>query len=125
MNSAAPGADSGPSGQALADLDQAIRLEKSDNPVLARDHTNRGRLLALDHRNAEALAAWDAALAVVRDYEDAHRLRIDLLLKRKRHDNVIRSCDALIARGKATSAIYELRGLARASSKTSPAPLRT
>ena len=47
--------------QALGDLDHAIRLEKPDNPLLARDHTNQGRLLALEHRNAEALAAWDAA----------------------------------------------------------------
>ena len=39
------------------------------------------------------------------------------LLKLKRYDDVIRSCDALIARGKATPAIYELRGLARAERK--------
>jgi len=106
--------------QALGDLDQAIRLEKPDSTVLALDHTNRGRLLALDHRDADALAAWDAALKVVRDYPDAHRLRIDLLLKRKRYDDVIRSCDALIARAKATPAIYELRGLARAERKDFP-----
>ncbi|MFI5454652.1 MAG: protein kinase [Isosphaerales bacterium] len=106
--------------QALGDLDQAIRLEKPENPVLARDHTNRGRLLALDHRDADALMAWDAALKVVRDYPDAHRLRLDLLLKLKRHDDVIRSCDALIARGKATPAIYELRGLARSELKDFP-----
>jgi len=106
--------------QALGDLDHAIRLEKPDNPVLARDHTNRGRLLALDHRDALALAAWDAALKVVRDDDEAHRLRLDLLRKLKRHDDVIRSCDALIARGKATPAIYELRGLARAELKDFP-----
>ena len=33
----------------------------------------------------------------VRDYEEAHRLRLDVLLRLKRHDDVIRSCDALIA----------------------------
>ena len=74
----------------------------------------------LDHRDAEALAACDAALGVVPDYDEAHRLRIDLLLKLKRYDEVIRSCDALIARGKATSAIYELRGLARSELKDFP-----
>jgi eukaryotic-like serine/threonine-protein kinase len=42
------------------------------------------------------------------------------LLKRKRYDDVIRSCDALIARAKATSAIYELRGLARSERKDFP-----
>jgi tetratricopeptide (TPR) repeat protein len=103
--------------RALGDLDQAIRLEKPDNRVLARDHTNRGRLLALDHRDAEALAACDAALKIVRAYDDAHLLRIDLLRKLKRYDEVIRSCDALVARGKATTAIYELRSLARAERK--------
>jgi eukaryotic-like serine/threonine-protein kinase len=99
--------------QALGDLDQAIRLEKPGNLVVARDQTNRGRLLALDHRDDEALTAWDAALAAVHDYPEAHRLRLDLLFKRKRYDAVIRSCDALITRGKATPQIYELRGLAR------------
>jgi tetratricopeptide (TPR) repeat protein len=106
--------------QALGDLDQAIRLEKAANPVLARDHTNRGRLLALDHRDALALAAWDAALKVVPEYDDAHTQRLDLLLKLKRHDDVVRSCDALIARGKATPAIFELRGLARSELKDFP-----
>ena len=95
------------------DLEQAIRLEAPDNPVLARDHYNRARLLALDHHDSEALEACDAAIKVDRDYDDAHRLRIELLLRLKRYDDVIRSCDPLIARGKATSAIYELRGLAR------------
>jgi tetratricopeptide (TPR) repeat protein len=100
--------------QALGDLDQAIRFERPDNPVLARDHTNRGVLLALDHRDAEAMAAWDAALKVDHDYPEAHRLQLDQLFKWKRYDEVIRSCDVLIARPRATPAIYELRGLARA-----------
>jgi eukaryotic-like serine/threonine-protein kinase len=103
--------------RALADLDQAIRLEKPDNPVLARDHTNRGRLLVLDHRDSEALVACDAALKVVRGYDDAHLLRIDILRNMKRHDEVIRSCDAVVASGKATPAIYEVRSLARAERK--------
>jgi tetratricopeptide (TPR) repeat protein len=103
--------------RALGDLDQAIKLEKPDNPVLAQDHTIRGRLLLGERREPEALLAWDAALEVVPDYPEAHRLRIDLLFKRKRYGDVIRSCDALITRGRATSAIYELRGLARAERK--------
>ncbi len=99
--------------QALADLERAIRLERPDNRVLAHDHTNRGRLLALDGRMAEALAACEGAIERVRDHEEAHLLRLDLLLRLKRHDDVIRSCDPLIARGKATAAIYERRALAR------------
>ena len=56
--------------RALRDLEQAIRLEEPGNPVLARDHTNRGRLLHRDHREAEALAACEAALKVVPDYDE-------------------------------------------------------
>ncbi len=33
---------------ALADLEMAILHEKPDNPVLAQDHTNRGKLLYRD-----------------------------------------------------------------------------
>jgi tetratricopeptide (TPR) repeat protein len=99
--------------QALADLDRAMRLEKPDNPVLARDYTSRGRLLALDGRPAEALAAFESAIECVRDYPDAHILRLELLRRLKQHNDVIRSCDSLIARGKASAAIYERRGLAR------------
>jgi tetratricopeptide (TPR) repeat protein len=103
--------------RALRDLEQAIRLERPDNPVLARDHTNRGRLLYRDHREAEALAACDAALKVVPNYPDALRLRIDLLLAAGRYDEVIRSCDALMAGGTVRAPVAELRGLARAGLK--------
>ena len=42
------------------------------------------------------------------------------MFKRKRYDAVIRSCDALITRGRATPAIYELRGLARSERNDFP-----
>jgi tetratricopeptide (TPR) repeat protein len=99
--------------RALSDLEQAIRREQPGNPLLARDHVRRARLLAFDRRDAEALAACDEAIAVVRDDEEAHRLRLDLLLRLKRHDDVIRSCDILIARGRVSAALYERRALAR------------
>ncbi len=106
--------------RALGDLDQAIRLEAPDNPVLSRDHFHRAQLLALDHRDSEALNACDAAIKVDRNYDDAHRLRIESLLRLKRHDDVIRSCDSLSARGTGTSATYQLRGLAREEIKEFP-----
>ncbi len=106
--------------RALGDLEQAIRLEKPGNPVLARDQVNRARLLDNDHREAEALAACEEAIRVVPDYPDAHQLRIWLLLRARRYDDVLRSCDALIAGGKARSAIHELRGLAREAIKDIP-----
>jgi tetratricopeptide (TPR) repeat protein len=70
-------------------------------------------LLAAEGRDAEAIAACEAAIERVRDHPDAHLLRLDLLRRLKQHDDVIRSCDPLIARGKATAAIYERRALAR------------
>ncbi len=106
--------------EALSDLDQAIRLEKPDNAVVALDHTNRARLLALDGNLTAALAACEAAIARMPGREEAHRLRLDLLLKLKRHDDVIRSCDPIIVRGKASAAIYERRALARAETRDFP-----
>jgi tetratricopeptide (TPR) repeat protein len=103
--------------RALSDLKQAIRLEEPDNRVLARDHTNLGRLLHRDHRETEALAACDAALKVVPNDGDALRLQIDFLLAVRRYDDVIRSCDALMTGGGAAAKVAELRGLARAALK--------
>ncbi|MGC1722466.1 MAG: tetratricopeptide repeat protein, partial [Isosphaeraceae bacterium] len=106
--------------RALRDLEQAIRLEKPGDPVVARDHTHRGRLLDHEGRHEEALAAFEAALKVVPDYAEAHRLRLDLLGKLKRHSEVIRSCDALLAQGKPSAELYQLRGLAKESLKDYP-----
>ncbi len=57
--------------------------------------------------------ACEAAIERVGDNLDAHRLRLDLLRKAKQYDDVIRSCDAIIARGRASADIYALRALAR------------
>ncbi len=99
---------------ALDDLEQAIRLSAPGDPVRARDYTTRGRLLHHARREPEALAACETALKLVPNYPDAHRLRLDVLLALKRYDDVIHSCDALLARESPSVALYELRGLARA-----------
>jgi len=106
--------------RALLDLEQAIRLEDPGNRVLARDHTRRARLFHLDHREAEALAACEAALNVVPDSDETHRLRIDVLLKLNRFADAIRSCDSLLSQDKTSASLYELRGLARAGIKDYP-----
>jgi tetratricopeptide (TPR) repeat protein len=101
--------------RALRDLEQAIRCERPGERVLARDHTKRASLLlAFDHRESEALAACEAALAVDPDYDKAHRVRIPLLLKMNRYDALIRSCTALIDRKTAPPWVIEERGRARA-----------
>jgi eukaryotic-like serine/threonine-protein kinase len=88
--------------------------------VLASDHAKRARLLATEHREPEALAACDSAIKIAPNFEDAHRVRIDLLLNQKRYPEVERSCSALIARGKPTAVVYELRAFARSELKDFP-----
>ncbi len=105
---------------ALRDLEQSIKLAKPADVALASDHAKRARLLALDHREAEALAACDSAIKISPDFGDAHRLRIDLMLKLKRYSEVDQSCTALIARGRPPAVVFELRSLARAELKDFP-----
>jgi eukaryotic-like serine/threonine-protein kinase len=99
--------------RALRDLDQAIRLETPGKPVLARDQTSRGLLFFLAHDDAAVLVACNAALAVVPDHAEAHLLRVRSLLRLKRYDEALRSCDALLSRGKPLAEVYEFRRLAR------------
>src|SRR5262249_18401370 len=49
---------------ALSDFDQAIQRETTHSPYQVDDHVERGRLLLNDGKHAEALASFDAALAL-------------------------------------------------------------
>ena len=80
---------------------------------MAVDQTGRAKLLHREGRESEALAACEAALDVNPDFLEAHRLRIDVLRKLKRHREVIGSCDALVTQGKPSTELYELRALAK------------
>ena len=64
-------------------------------------------------REDEALAECNAALKITPGHFDASRVRVDVLRKLKRYDEVIRSCDALLNTGKPSSELYELRALAK------------
>jgi tetratricopeptide (TPR) repeat protein len=99
--------------RAAADLEQAIRLEPPGSPILALDHTRRARMLHQEGREEPALAACEAALKINPDHLDALRLRLELQRALKRYDDVIRSCDELLARDRPSAALYEFRGLAR------------
>jgi serine/threonine protein kinase/Tfp pilus assembly protein PilF len=109
---------------ALSDLKMAILHEQPDNPILAQDHTNRGRLLYRDERLADALEESKLALRVLPDYVDAHVLQVQVLLKLRRYDEVIRSCDVALANGRKSSLLYELRGLAHAAHHNYPGAIR-
>src|SRR5262249_45599534 len=100
-------------GRALADLDQAIRPEAPGHPVPARDQANRALLFFSDHDDIQALAACDAALAVVPDHPEAHLLRVRALLRLNRYDEALRACDALVSRGKPSAEVFDIRRLAR------------
>src|SRR5262249_17855596 len=50
----------------------------------------------------------------------AHGLRLGLLRRLKRHGEVIRACDALLALGRPSAELYQWRGLAKESLKDYP-----
>ena len=77
------------------------------------DYTWRARLLHQEGREDAALAACESALKINPDYRDALRLRVKLHRDLKHDEDVIRSCDNLLARDKPSAELYELRGLAR------------
>ncbi|MGO9924330.1 MAG: protein kinase domain-containing protein [Isosphaeraceae bacterium] len=99
--------------RALTDLERAIRLEPPGSAVVALDQARRARLLLTETRHEEALAACDTALRINGDHLEAHLVRIEVLRKLNRYADAIRSCDALMGRGKPSAELYELRGLAR------------
>jgi tetratricopeptide (TPR) repeat protein len=105
---------------ALSDLEQAIDHEKPDNPVLAQDHTNRGRLLYRERRLEDALEETRLALRILPGHADAHVLRIQILLNLRRYDEALRSCDAALAGGKTSAMLFQLRGLAHAAREDYP-----
>ena len=101
--------------RAADDLKLAIRNEKPDNPVLAQDHTNLGKLFYADERFADTLGECELALQALPDYPEAHVLKIQALLKLRHFDEVVRSCDIALTKGRKSPLLYELRGLAQAA----------
>ena len=97
---------------ALRDLAEAIRLEP-DKALRASDQVWRARLFFARGQPEEALAACDAALKLVPDDPEAHRVRISALMKLRRYEAVLASANAYIASGKLSAEIFELRGVAR------------
>ena len=97
---------------ALRDLAEAIRLEP-DKSIQANDQVWCARLFFANGQSEEALAACDAALKLVPDEPEAHRVKISALLKLKRYDAVLTSADAYVKVGKPSAEIFEIRGVAR------------
>jgi len=109
---------------ARSDLKLAILHEKPDDPVLALDHTNLGELFYRDERFEDALEESKLALQVVPSYVEAHVLQVQSLLKMKRYDETITSCDLALKNGKKSSLLYELRAVALAARHHYPDAIR-
>jgi tetratricopeptide (TPR) repeat protein len=110
-----PGATPADRAAAVADLKMAIRKEKADNRVVALDRTNLAKLFYLDEQYPDALNEAKLALEVFPEFVDAQVVEIQVLLKLRHYDEVIRACDNAITMGKKSAVVYELRGLARAA----------
>jgi len=98
---------------ALADLDEAIRLNPENSESKASDHVERARLLFGGGRFEEAIAACAAATAIVPDQPAAQQLRISSAMALKRYPEVLSMCNAFLARNQPTVEVLEIRGLAR------------
>ena len=108
-----PDATSADRQAAQADLKLAIRYEDNDNHlVLARDHTNLGRLYYADQQLDDALEETKRALRAAPEDPNASVLQFQVLLQLPRYDELIRACDTALSKGRKSAVIHEFRGLA-------------
>ena len=98
---------------ALASFDQAIQRETANSPFQVDDHIERGRLLLRGGKAAQALASFDAALALRNDHPQGQRLRAEALFRLGRFEEVIEAFDRYLKTGKPLESVYRGRGLAR------------
>ena len=100
---------------ASRDLANAIRFELPGNQLIAADWTKQAALFREAGRTVEAKDACNAALEQAPRYAPAHELRIKVLLDLKQYDDLIQSCDVVLAWAKPSTKtkLYELRGIAK------------
>jgi serine/threonine protein kinase/Tfp pilus assembly protein PilF len=100
---------------AVRDLAEAARLAGEDRLLRARADFDRGLVLHLQERFAEALAAYDAALEAEPERIEIIRRRGEVLLALQRYREAAAAFDAYLEKdGPPSAAIYRQRGLARA-----------
>ena len=91
---------------ALADCDQAVRL----NGSLARAHLLRGNMLADMGHDSESLDAYDRSIELDRYDEDAYAHRADLLAKAGRAAEALAAYDAAIEVGPKHAEVRSRKG---------------
>jgi tetratricopeptide (TPR) repeat protein len=104
----------GDSEEALADLERAIAREPAGSSSQADDRVQQGHILLFAGQAAKAVAAYDAALAIRPDYAQAHRGRVEALLKLERYREAVRALDQYEPKARPSAWLYRTRGLARA-----------
>ncbi len=109
---------------AQADLKLAIRHEDKDSRILARDHTDLGRLYYLDAQLEDALEETKRALRAAPDDPNASVLQFQVLLQLRSYDEVIRACDTALSKGRKSAVVYEFRGLALTKNGNYPGAIR-
>jgi tetratricopeptide (TPR) repeat protein len=103
--------------QVLSDLAESARLDAPWGLAGAGDHARRGRLLIRLGRATDALSAANAALSVAPGLTDAHLVKIAALLELGQYRDSLASCDAALASGRPSAALYRLRGRVRVGQK--------
>jgi tetratricopeptide (TPR) repeat protein/tRNA A-37 threonylcarbamoyl transferase component Bud32 len=99
---------------AIRDLTEAARLAENDPSPRARAEADRGRVLHLEQRLNEALAAFDAAHRANPAFVSVHRWRGEVLLRQGRYKEAAAAFDVYLEKGGERSvAVYRQRGLAR------------
>jgi tetratricopeptide (TPR) repeat protein/tRNA A-37 threonylcarbamoyl transferase component Bud32 len=99
---------------AMDDLREAARLAEDNASLRARAEADRGRVLHLEKRFEEALAAYDAAHKANPRYIDVHLWRGEVLLVQHRYREAAAAFDAYLDKGgERSAAVYRQRGLAR------------
>jgi tetratricopeptide (TPR) repeat protein len=100
---------------AVRDLAEAARLAADDAPLRARAEADRGRVLHLQQRFDEALAAYDVARKADPGRLDVLRWQGEVLLEQRRYAEAAAAFDGYLEKGgTASAAVYRQRGLARA-----------
>jgi tetratricopeptide (TPR) repeat protein len=98
---------------AVRDLAEAVQLARNDRPLLARVEADRGRVLHLQERYGDALAAYDEALKADPGRVDVLRWRGEVLLAQRHYLEAAAAFDAYLEKGGSPSAaVHRQRGLA-------------
>jgi serine/threonine protein kinase/Flp pilus assembly protein TadD len=80
---------------------------------LAEDHFERGRILQLGKRHAEAVSAYEEVLRIRPEYAEAYRLRGKALLELHHYKEAIASFDQYLARAVPDVPTYRARAWAK------------